>query len=230
MQGGTKEMEKIELKVELREGRGKGSARSIRRAGSIPAVMYGLGGSTPISIGRKELVRIINAGHGASTLMSVQVAGAKGPDRLVILKDFQTDPIRNELLHVDLLEVAADKPVHVNAPVTLSTESPKGVKEGGILQFLTRDLMVECLPGNIPNSIDVDIAELGINESVHVADVKFPEGVKPLTEGDTVIVTIAPPLSAEKLDAMLSSEAAAEVKEPEVVTKGKEKEEAEGGK
>ncbi len=223
-------MEKIALKVELREGRGKGSARSIRRAGSVPAVMYGLGGSTPISINRKELVRIINTGGGASTLFSVQVEGAQGPERLAILKDIQKDPVRNELLHADLLEVAADKPVHVTAHVALSTESPKGVKEGGILQFLTRELMVECLPGNIPKTIDLDISELGINESVHVGDLKLPEGVKALTEADVVVVSIAPPLSAEKLDQMLSTEAAAEVKEPEVVTKGKEKEEAEGGK
>ena len=222
-------MEKIALKVEIREGRGKGSARSIRRAGSVPAVMYGLGEPTPIVINRKELVKIINAGGGASTLLSVQVGG-KGQERLAILKDFQTDPVKNELLHVDLLEVAADKPVHVTAPVALSTENPAGVKDGGILQFLTRELMVECLPNNIPKHIDVEIDSLGINASVHVADVKLPEGVKALTEGDTVIVTIAPPLSAEKLDQMLSTEAAAEVKEPEIAAKGKEKEEAEGGK
>src|SRR5512143_3771262 len=165
-------MEKIALKVEIREGGGKGSARSIRRAGSVPAVMYGLGEPTPIAINRKEMVRIINAGGGASTLLSVQVGG-KG-ERLAILKDFQVDPVKSELLHVDLLEVAADKPVHVAVPVALSTETPAGVKDGGILQFLTRELMVECLPNNIPQHIDVDIAGLGINLNVHVADVKLP--------------------------------------------------------
>src|SRR5512143_1121015 len=230
MQGGTQGMEKIALKVELREGRGKGSARSARRGGSVPAVMYGLGGSTPISINRKEMVKIINAGGGSSTLLSVKVEGGAGPERLAILKDIQVDPVKNELLHVDLLEVAADKPVHVTVHVALSTEAPKGVKDGGILQFVTRELAIECLPGNIPKTIGVDIAEMGINESVHVGDLKLPEGVKALTEAETVVVTIAPPLSAEKLDQMLSTEAAAEVKEPEVVTKGKEKEEAEGGK
>ncbi len=223
-------MEKIALKVEIREGKGKGSARSIRRAGSVPAVMYGLGAPTPISINRKELVKIINSGGGASTLLSVQVGGTSGAERLAILKDFQTDPIKNELLHADLLEVAADKPVHVTAHVALSTETPEGVKEGGILQFLTRELLIECLPANIPKTIDVEIAGLRINESVHVGDIKLPEGVKALSEADVVVVTIAPPLSAEKLDQMLSTEAAAEVKEPEIAAKGKEKEEAEGGK
>jgi large subunit ribosomal protein L25 len=145
-------------------------------------------------------------------------------EKLAIIKDFQTDPIRNELLHADLLEVTADKPIHVTVPVSLEGDS-KGVKEGGILQHLTRELLVECLPGNIPEHIIVEVAQLVIGASVHVRDLKLPEGVKALTESDKVIVTITAPISAEKLEQMLSVEAASEVKEPEVLKAKKEAEE-----
>lgn len=215
-------MEKVALKATLREGKGKGPARSLRRGGSIPAVIYGQGGSIPISLDRKELARIINAGGGGA-LLTVTVAGAE-KDRMAILKDYQLDPIRNELLHADLLEVAMDKVIHINVPVTLVGTS-EGVKEGGILQQPTHEISVECLPGNIPEHIEVDITALGIGDSVHVGDLKLPEGVKALTEHETVILTIAAPISAEKLDEILSKEAALEVKEPELVTKPKKEEE-----
>src|SRR5512143_299562 len=110
-------MEKVALKAELREDRGKGSARSLRRGGRIPAVIYGLGGSTPISLNRKELARIISAGGGGA-LLTVVVPGSD-KERMAILKDYQLDPIKNELLHADLLEVAMGKAIHINVPVTL---------------------------------------------------------------------------------------------------------------
>jgi len=216
-------MEKIAISVEPRDGRGKGPARSLRRGGMIPAVIYGMGGSTPVSISRKELARIINAGGGGTTLLSVTVAGENG-EKTAIIKDFQVDPIKNVLLHADLLEVAMGKVLHVTVPVTL-VGTPAGVKEGGILQHLGREIEVECLPGNIPDHIEVDAAVLKVGDSVHVGDLKLPEGVKALTDADAVIATIAAPISAEKLDLMLSGETAAEVKEPEVLTKKKEEEE-----
>jgi large subunit ribosomal protein L25 len=215
-------MEKVALKAQLREGRGKGSARSLRRGGSIPAVIYGLGDPTPISLDRRELSRIINAGGGGS-LLTVLVPGSD-KERMAILKDYQLDPIKNELLHADLLEVAMGKAIHINVPVVL-VGTAEGVKDGGILQQPTHEISVECLPGNIPEHIEVDMAPLGIGASVHVSDLVLPEGVKALTEPETVILTIAPPISAEKLDEMLSKEAALEVKEPELVTKPKKEEE-----
>jgi len=123
---------------------------------------------------------------------------------------------------VDFMEVAADKLIHVTTHVTLAGETPKGVKEGGILQHITREILIECLPGNIPDHISIDASGLGMGESVHVGDLKMPEGTRALTEADSVVVTIAAPISAEKLEAMLAAETAAEVKEPEVLKKAKE--------
>lgn len=216
-------MEKVALKVEVREGTGKGAARRVRAGGKVPAVMYGQGEVTPISIDRKEFVRLLNSGAGSGVLLAVSVDG-KGGERLAIVKDYQTSPIKNELLHADLLEVALDKPIHVTVPVAIEGSTPKGVKEGGILQSLMREVMVECLPANIPEHISLDASGVGVGESVHVGDLKLPDGIKIMhVELDQVVLTIAAPISAEKLEEMLSSEAG-EVKEPEVLTKAKEEE------
>ncbi|MBI5189704.1 MAG: 50S ribosomal protein L25 [Nitrospirae bacterium] len=213
-------MQKVALNVELREGTGKGAARQVRAGGKVPAIMYGQGGATPISIDRKEFVRLLNAGGGSGVLLAVNVAGTEG-ERLAVVKDYQTSPIKNELLHADLLEVALDKPIHVTVHVVVEGKTPKGVKEGGILQQLTRELLVDCLPANIPEHISVDASEVGVGESIHVGDLKLPEGVKTShVELDQVVLTIAAPISAEKLEAMLTAEA--EVKEPEVLGKAKE--------
>ena len=214
-------MEKVTLKVEPREGTGKGAARSLRRQGSIPAVIYGQGESIPVSINRKELKRIISSGASGSTLLNVSLTG-KG-EKTAIVKDYQLDPITSELIHADLFEVAMGKAVHVTVHVAL-VGSPIGVKEGGIIEHLTREIVIECMPSDIPAHIDVDIAGLGLGETIHVGDIKLPSGVKALTEADVVIVTIAAPITAAKLDQMLATEATAEVKEPEVLTKAKKEE------
>jgi large subunit ribosomal protein L25 len=216
-------MKKVALNAELRENKGKGVARSLRRGGNIPAVMYGLGAPTALTINRKELVKIINAGVGGNTLITVNLAGQKGNERMAVLRDYQTDPISNELMHADLLEVSMEKAIHVTIPVMMVGNTPEGVKEGGILQYMAREIEVECLPANIPEHIDVDASALAIGSSIHVGDLKLPDGVKARTEAETVIVTLAAPISDAKLDEMLAVEKG-EVKEPEVLTKAKKEE------
>lgn len=216
-------MKKVALNVELRENTGKGVARTLRRGGNIPAVMYGLGAPTSLSINRKELVKIINAGVGGNTLITVNFSG-KGGERMAVLRDYQVDPITSELMHADLLEVSMEKVIHVTIPVMMVGGTPEGVKEGGILQSMAREIEVECLPGNIPEHIDVDASALGIGSSIHVGDLKLPEGVKARTEAETVIVTLVAPISDAKLDEMLAGGEKGEVKEPEVLTKAKKEE------
>jgi large subunit ribosomal protein L25 len=216
-------MKKVALNVELRENKGKGVARSLRRGGNIPAVMYGLGAPTALTINRKELVKIINAGVGGNTLITVNLAGQQGNERMAVLRDYQTDPISNELMHADLLEVSMEKAIHVTIPVMMVGNTPEGVKEGGILQHMAREIEVECLPANIPEHIDVDASALVIGSSIHVGDLKLPDGVKARTEAETVIVTLVAPISDAKLDEMLAGEKG-EVKEPEVLTKAKKEE------
>jgi large subunit ribosomal protein L25 len=216
-------MKKTALKVTVREGRGKGSARSLRREGRIPGIIYGTGGSTPISLDRKELSRIINTGEGGSQLLTVMVEGMG--EKMAILREYQVDPIKSVLIHADFQEVAENKAIHVTVAVVQVGGQPAGVKEGGIFQHPVREIVVECLPSAIPEHAEVDCSGLKMNEAIHVGDLKLPEGVKALTDAGTVLFAIAPPISAEKLDAMLSSETAAVVKEPEVLTKKKEEEE-----
>ncbi len=214
-------MQKQQLNVTSRTGLGKGAARRIRREGNIPAVLYGLGSSTPVSVNRKEMVHILNTGAGASSLLSIKLDGT-GDEKLAIIRDFQKDPVKNLIIHADFLEVATDKPIHVTVPVVLSEGDIKGVKEGGILQQPMRELAVECLPLNIPENILVDVSNLGVGETIHLGDVRLPDGVKTDVEQDHVVVTIAAPVSEEKLDEMLSAEGVGEVKEPELISKEKE--------
>ncbi len=214
-------MKKVALNVELRENKGKGVARSLRRGGNIPAVMYGLGAPTALTINRKELVKIINAGVGGNTLITVNFAGQQ---RMAVLRDYQVDPISTELMHADLLEVSMEKVIHVTIPVMMVGNTPEGVKEGGILQHMAREIEVECLPASIPEHIDVDASAMAIGSSIHVGDLKFPDGVKARTEAETVIVTLVAPISDAKLDEMLAGGEKGEVKEPEVLTKAKKEE------
>jgi len=214
-------MKKVALNVELRENKGKGVARSLRRGGNIPAVMYGLGAPTALTINRKELVKIINAGVGGNTLITVNFAGQQ---RMAVLRDYQVDPISSELMHADLLEVSMEKAIHVTIPVMMVGNTPEGVKEGGILQHMAREIEVECLPASIPEHIDVDASAMSIGSSIHVGDLKLPDGVKARTEAETVIVTLVAPISDAKLDEMLAGGEKGEVKEPEVLTKAKKEE------
>jgi large subunit ribosomal protein L25 len=214
-------MEKQALNVEAREGKGKGVARSLRRQGRIPAVIYGQGESTPVSINRKEITRLISSGAAASTLFTVSLAG-KG-EKMALIKDYQLDPITSELLHADLMEVSMSKAVHVTVPVAL-VGAPAGAKEGGLLEHLGREIEIECMPSDIPAHIDVDITGMKVGETVHVSDLKLPKGVKALTEAVRVIVTIAAPITAAKLEQALAAPTAGESKEPEVLTKPKKEE------
>jgi len=218
-------MQKQQLNATKRDASGKGAARRIRREGGIPAVVYGLGSTMPVTVNRKELVRILNTGAGSSTLLEIKVGSEK--EKLAIIRDFQTDPVKNQLIHADFLEVSPDKPIHVTAAVVLAEGDIKGVKEGGILQHPLREMSIECLPANIPEHIVVDASGLEIGESLHVSDIKLPDGVKALVELEKVVATITAPVSEDKLEEMLSTEGVEEVKEPEVITKPTEEEEAE---
>jgi large subunit ribosomal protein L25 len=216
-------MEKITLTAQVREKAGKGVARTLRRNSMVPAVLYSHGKSLPISMGNKDVTRVLNTEGGEHALITLKLDGAKDQtDRVAIIKDYQLDPIKGSLMHIDLMEVAMDEKVKIPVAVHIAG-SAAGVKEGGILQFGLRTLEIECLPNQIPDSINVDVSALKINESLHVRDIKLAEGIRILTDGDATVATIQPPISAEKLEAMLTATpaAAAEGAEPELVKKPK---------
>lgn len=219
-------MEKIALTAQFREKAGKGVARSLRRNQMIPAVLYSHGASMPIAMGGKEIMRIINTEGGEHALINLKLDGAKGAaERMALIKDYQVDPIKGGLIHVDLMEVAMNEKVKLSVAVHVSGAAA-GVKEGGILQHGVRDLDVECLPHQIPDYLEVDISNLKINESLHVRDIKAPEGIKILTDADATVATIQPPISDAKLEAMLAAAPAVETGEPELVKKPKKEGEA----
>jgi large subunit ribosomal protein L25 len=215
------------LQAEKRETRGKNEARRLRASGRIPAVVYGAekGKATEISVDPKVLLRILHSESGVNTLIGLQGVGAG--DTRVLVKEYQLDPIDHKLLHVDFYQVAMDKAITVTVPIALKGEA-KGVKQqGGIVDFVHRDIEIETLPGDIPESITVDISELMLNQGIRVRDV-LVEGAKwkPVTDPDTLIVHVVALKVEEPAPAEAAAAAPIAPAEPEVIKKGKtEKEE-----
>jgi large subunit ribosomal protein L25 len=220
-------MEKLALTAQIREKAGKGVARTLRRDQRVPAVLYSHGKSTPISMGNKDMTRILNTEGGEHALINLKFEGSSAAEKLALIKDYQIDPRSGSLIHVDLMEVALDEKVKIPVSVHVFGDAA-GVKDGGIFQYGLRTLEIECLPNLIPEHIEVDISNLKINESLHVRDIKAAEGIKILSDGDATVATIQPPISDAKLEAMLTATPAAgpEAGEPELVKKTKKEEEA----
>lgn len=222
-------MEKVALTAQIREKSGKGIARGLRREKKVPAVLYSHGKSLPIAMVNKDVTKVLKTEGGEHALINLTLVGGPGAgEKMALIKDYQVDPLTGGLLHLDLMEVAMDERVRVTVAIHLVGNSV-GVKEGGILQSVLRQLEVECLPAQIPDFLEVDIAGLKVNESLHVRDIKAVEGVRILSDEDATVVTIQPPITAEKLESMLAAApAAAEAVEgePEVVKKTKKDGEA----
>ena len=219
------------LRAEKREGRGKNEARRLRATGQIPAVVYGAekGKAVEIAVDPKTLLRILHSESGVNTLIGLQLDGG---DTRVLVKEYQLDPIDHKLLHVDFYQVAMDRAITVTVPFVLKGEA-KGVKQqGGIVDFVTREIEIEVLPGDIPENITVDVSELLMHEGVRVRDLPM-EGAKwtAISEPDTMIVHVVPPKAEEPEPTAEAAAAAATATpatpaEPEVIKKGKvEKEE-----
>jgi large subunit ribosomal protein L25 len=218
------------LEAVKREGRGKNEANRLRASGQIPAVVYGsrMEGQAPegvpVSVDPKQVLRILHSESGANTLITLKVDG--GTAARVMVKEYQLDPITHQLLHADFYQLALDKAITVTVPITLKGE-PRGVKlQGGLLDFVTRDIQVQSLPTEIPEHIDVDVSELMLNQSIRVRDLAQDSKWKALTPPDTMIVHVVMP-KAEESAAAATEVAAPAAGEPEVIKKGKEEKEDE---
>ncbi len=219
-------MEKILLKAEKRTETGKGHARSLRRRKMLPAVIYADGRSTPIELQRKRIVKLIASGVGEHALITIEFSNdkAKTVEHPVLVKDYQTDPVTNELLHVDFLEVSLEKKVKITIPIVIIV-APAGIKKGGILQHHVREVEVECLPTQIPNGIEVDAGHIDIGHSLHVSDLKSSEGIKILTDPHVVMLSVTAPV-VEEVAPAAAAPVGEEAVEPELVkAKGKGEEE-----
>ncbi len=225
-------METFTVEGKIREGRGKGPARRTRAEGMVPAVLYGAHKeSISLSVNAKQVARILRSESGHNTIFSVRVAG--GAEERAMLKDWQVDPVTNSLLHVDLLRIAMDVRMRVSVPVHTFGE-PEGVKlQGGIFEMVTREVEVECLPGDIPEEFKVDVSALTIGKQLRAGDLPIdPQKVKLLTDPARVLAHVVT-LKAEEVATPEAAAVAAEAApaEPEVIKKGKKEEEgeAEGG-
>ena len=215
---------KFDLAVTVREKSGKGAARQLRRSGKVPGVLYGQGECLLLTIEPEPLTKILKSQAGSTALITLTVNGAKAkPKRTALLRDFQVDPVEGHVLHADLFEISMDKPIRVKVPVHVMGSTPAGVKEGGILHYNTRELHVECLPGALPDHIEVDASGLAIGQGIHLKEMAKIEGVRFLDDADQMVVSVAVPMSDAKLEALLTSQAAGPegAKEPEVAAKGK---------
>jgi large subunit ribosomal protein L25 len=209
----------IVVKSEKRQGLGSNAARRLRAQGFVPAVLYGESlETTPLVLSKKDIVQILRLESGENTIFKVAV---EGDTTDAMIKELQVDPSNDELLHVDLIRISMDKPIRVTVPVIHRGE-PVGVKtEGGFIDFVTREVEIECLPRDIPESLGIDISELHVNQSIKVEGMAAPAGVKVLTDPNTVLVLVSLPHKEEEFpgEKPEGEVAAEEAKEPEVIKK-----------
>jgi large subunit ribosomal protein L25 len=170
-------MEKILVKADKRPEIGKGSARSLRRQGVLPAVVYSGGNSMPIKMNLKEMSRLMSSGVGEHALITIELnEDGSTSEHPALVKDYQADPVSSELLHVDFMEVSLEQQVTVTVALDIVKE-PRGIKLGGIMEHRMREVEVECLPTQIPEKIEVDAESVDIGFTLHVSDLTPPEGI-----------------------------------------------------
>ena len=218
------------LEASTRDSFGKNESRRARREGRVPAVLYGATGdaatknAVTISVEPKALLRILHSDSGANTLISLKLPG--GGETKVLVKEYQLDPVTHQVLHADFYRVAMDRAIQVTIPVVVKGE-PKGVKQqGGVLEFVRREIDIECLPGDIPENVEVDVSELMLHQGVRLREIAISPKWKSVTDGDAMLVHVIMPKAEEVPAAPEAAAVPAAPAEPEVIKKGK-KEEAE---
>lgn len=189
-------MEKVELGVEVRTGRGKSAAGRLRRSGSAPSIFYGPGKpATPITVNSKEFMQRVSVLEG-SHLILFRSNDAELADRVSLVKDVQYHPVSGALVHADFYEVDMAVKLRVRVPLHF-TGKAVGIVLGGILQPIRREVEVECLPNDIPEFILVDVTPLGIHDAVHVSQLAVPSGVEVIYDSDFAVVTVLSPTVEE---------------------------------
>jgi len=218
----------ITVAAEPRNTRGKNEARRLRAAGAAPAVIYGTGKETvAVAVNPREVGRILHSKSGHNTIFNLAVKG--GETTPVMIVDWQTDPIKDTLLHIDMKRIDLTQRLVVKVPVH-TTGDPEGVKiQGGLHEIVTREIEVECLPNEIPESLSVDVSRLLIGQSVRATDVPLPGSVRLVSQPDAVISHVVALKAEEAAAPVPGAEGAAPAApaEPEVIKKGKKEEEGE---
>ena len=217
------------INSEKRDAFGKNASYRIRKSGRVPAVLYGQGiAGTPLVLDKKDIFQILKSESGENTIFKIAFDGGEAD---VMIKDLQVDPTTDELLHADLIKIAMDKVIRVSVPLELLGEAVGVKAEGGFVDFMSREVEIECLPADIPDVIKIDISGLHLHQSLKIADLIAPAGVKLLGEPNAVVVLIQVPheekveVKAEEVVAVEGAPVAGA--EPEVIKKERKKGEAE---
>ena len=216
-------MASAQLSATPRDGTGKGSARSLRAQGQVPAIIYGHGREPqPLAIENRELEKLLSKISAESTVIELSMDGKSAR---TLIREIQRHPIKRQILHVDFQALVAGEKVTVRIPIVL-TGIPEGVRvDGGILDQVMRELEIEVDPANIPNHVEVDVNPLRIGDSVHVRDIPLPEGVELVGEADSTVCVVSAPRAV--VETVAPTEEAEVAAEPEVIGKAKKDEEEE---
>ena len=220
-------MPRPKLSAKIRTQLGKEASRKLRQKGLLPAICYGpKTDSVPLSLDTKELMKTV--GMGENVLIDLMIGdGKKAAQKVVVVRELQIDPIRDHYIHADLFEVVMDEEISVEVPVVL-VGKPEGVKMGGVLEQITREVTVECLPADIPQSIEVDVSHLDIGDTIHIGDVKLGK-IKVLVDPTTTVATLVPPTVEKVVVEEEVEEEVPEVEEAEeVAAEGEVEGEGEG--
>jgi large subunit ribosomal protein L25 len=214
-------MEQVQLQATLRkkEETGKGFAIAMRKTGFVPAVVYKAGKETiTIAVNEKEFEKALHTSAGGNVLIELKISGAdaKQQSRTVIIKEIQHHPYKDNVLHVDFHQIALDEVIKVKVPIETKGEA-LGVKAGGILEHIMWEIEIECLPTQIPEKLEIDVADLDLNHTKTVKDLVVPSGIKILAEPEQIVVSITAKKTVEEAVAVPEGEAA----EPEVLREKK---------
>lgn len=215
-------MELKSLKANTRKVGTKGAAHSVRRDGGVPGVLYGQGGETvSLSVAGRDLDRVLHGGGGAHAILQIEFDDEPGANSPAIVRAIQRHPLKGSVLHADFMRIRLDESIQTSVKIVLSGQ-PKGALEGGILEHQLRELEVECLALEVPDSITIDVSGMGVGDVLHVADVVPPAGVTILTDGEQPIASLALARAAVE-----QAETAAE---PEAAAPAAKEKEEKGGK
>jgi large subunit ribosomal protein L25 len=215
------------LEAQPRTPGNKNEARRVRRGGKLPGVLYGAGkDALSVALDPRQVTRILHSATGHNTIFDLALNGERTKAMIV---DWQYEPIKGALLHIDLKRIAMDQKLTVNVPILLKGEAAGVKQQGGILEQVLRELEVECLPGDIPNSIDADVSDLVFGKVLRVADLPHSEKLKFLSDPDQTVAHITTVKEEEvATPEAAAAETAAAPAEPEVIKKGKQESEEEG--
>ena len=191
-------MERLKVTADLREAGKKGVTRRLRKEGAIPAILYGCNEKpVTLAVNCKTFTSMMKGSAGTNVLIELDFKGRETKEPLVVmLKDYQTDMIRHAFTHIDLLKIDLKQKIAVKIPIHVVGKSI-GLTKGGLVELVSREIEVKCLPGNIPAQIDVDITELDIGHSFHMKDLALPEGIEAAESGDLTVVSVVAPREEE---------------------------------